>query len=646
MEQRTRKKSRLTTLREHHTEEIILNYGIEIESVFELINEYIAYNQFINFYLNYINKRFDTNPTIHSFIKILNTCISNYDRITDIDNINDDIIILEQNDIYKKLTPTKTVSIIRKKEKKSKGKKEEYDFLSGLGSFSSSSSSSSSSSNKEEIKEIDNLLTIELKKLITNKRLKETDISEETKELIKKWYEFLNIGIKIIKYMLDKSGSPYNIRDVIETLLNIPEEIINNVFIVFKNIFDLTTNGKIKLFDITEDEDINNFYKTIAKEDEIILCLTEDLSVLCDRTKVYKDIISGEIVKYNRLLNKCEFITQPFKTIEEIKTKLPIFFEEPIIKNTLLNCVKTSQHVHISFNNRNGIIKPDIYIILSIVCVCLYYQDEIFKLFLITRTDNIYCKKLIYNENLMTMIYDISQNNYGKNIMNISSIFFEKHVEFEYYYYNRYYWLNILNLYKINDDINDKPYTIEFRLKHGSTDAEELGNVCKLYENIINYAKELLTYSFLKEKRNIKDFKIAIEEIMSDNKERTFNEKILKGIYYYFKDPNSKYVKGLKKLNRILGSGEPESDEEDIIASVSGGRKSSRLRSKLDNIGTIIKYFKEKPLYRMNSFGIEYIGNGLNEEIINSLREKFKSNGNIKNEELKKYLKLNNILYN
>ena len=42
MEQRLRKKSRLTTLREHHTEEIILNYGIEIESVFELINEYIV----------------------------------------------------------------------------------------------------------------------------------------------------------------------------------------------------------------------------------------------------------------------------------------------------------------------------------------------------------------------------------------------------------------------------------------------------------------------------------------------------------------------------------------------------------------------------------------------------------------------------
>ena len=46
-----------------------------------------------------------------------------------------------------------------------------------------------------------------------------------------------------------------------------------------------------------------------------------------------------------------------------------------------------------------------------------------------------------------------------------------------------------INLYDF-DDIN-KPYTIEFRIKHGSTDAEELSNVCKLYQNIINYGIDL-----------------------------------------------------------------------------------------------------------------------------------------------------------
>lgn len=82
----------------------------------------------------------------------------------------------------------------------------------------------------------------------------------------------------------------------------------------------------------------------------------------------------------------------------------------------------TSQHVHISLNNSTVIIRPEIYLILSILCICLYFQNEIFKLFLITRSNNIYCKKLNYN------IYDdsnyiINPNEYNDCLLKIYCVF-------------------------------------------------------------------------------------------------------------------------------------------------------------------------------------------------------------------------------
>lgn len=174
---------------------------------------------------------------------------------------------------------------------------------------------------------------------------------------------YINTGIKIIKYILEKNQSEIECKDAIEILLNIPTEddIENNIYIAFTNIFDLTSN--IKLYNIIDEDDISDFYNEKPEEEEIKLCLTYDSSVICNEKKLYKDIKSGKIEKYQYLLNNCEFITQPFKNIDEIKIKLSKFFDVPIIKNTLLNCEKTSQHVHISFNNDDIIIKPDIYLI-------------------------------------------------------------------------------------------------------------------------------------------------------------------------------------------------------------------------------------------------------------------------------------------
>ena len=558
MEEPSYKRSRLSSFKEQQTDKIILNYGIEIEAVFELLNEHIVYNQFINFYLNCIKEHLSSkkiNNHIILFVKILNTCLNKPDT----QDIQRDIDLLKQNIIYNKLTPKKTQIIKKekkeKKEKKPKSKDEGIDdFWSALGTFDSDDDDESDKEivDEEEDAKINNIITTELSQLInpeSNKRLKETDtdITAETKKLIKDWYDFLSISIKIIKHTLEKYDSPYNISDVINTL-NITDSFYITPFGLFNDIFDLTS--KIKLFNI--ESDMNLFYTAIPEDDEIFLCLIPDITVFCDKNNEYTTISSGKVVKSHKLLNECEFITQPFKTIDDVIRKVNIFFDDPIIKDTLLNCDATSQHVHISFNNSLGIIKPDIYLVLSIVCVCYHFQDEIFNLFLKTRSNNNFCQKLNFNDKLPNHRYDITNNysdNYIENIIKICNVFYKIPGVYDFLdYKNRFYWLNILNLYK-KEPHDDKPYTIEFRIKHGSTDTEELGNVCKLYENIINYAIELLKDGTLKKITNIKDFKIAIETIMNIDKEYIYNEKILKGIKDYFTSSASNYYIGLIKLN-------------------------------------------------------------------------------------------------
>jgi hypothetical protein len=230
----------------------------------------------------------------------------------------------------------------------------------------------------------------------------------------------------------------------------------------------------------------------------------------------------------------------------------------------------------------------------------------------------------------MSLIYNI-RDDYDTNIYNISSIFYEKHDTSEKYYYNKFYWLNILNLFKFGPH-DDKPYTIEFRIKQGSTDTEELGNVCKLYENIINYAIELLKDGTLKKITNIKDFKIAIETIMNIDKEYIYNEKILKGIKDYFTSSASNYYIGLIKLNNYKSE-------------LSGGKKQSSIRfseKKLNIIYSYIEKLKKIPLYRKNSFGNEYIGHGLDNYTQKNLKTEF-FDKTYKVKDLDNYLKSHNI---
>jgi hypothetical protein len=580
-----------------NSQKIILNYGVEIEAVFELINENIAYNQFINYYIH--NKRASI-ETITKFINLIITCINNPPEA--IEEIQGYIDKLKSNIIFNNLGRDESTFYNVPESENDRLSKEQY---------------------------IEDRLN-ELIDLDTNKPLKKsTSRMSSVNNNIQNWSEFVNIGIIIIKYMLDKNKSGYNIQDVIN-VLNIPVEIQKNVFTAFTNIFDLTENKKIKLYNIIEN--IDEFYEQIQNDDEICLCLTEDSSVICDNMKVYTNISSGKIVKSYKLLNNCEFITKPFKSINDIN-KLSIFFDDPIIKNTLLNCEKTSQHVHISFNKNKKIIKPDIYLVLCIVCVCYHFQDEIFKLFLITRTDNIYCKKLNYNFTGDDVSdFDIKINDYNTNLKKINNLFYKKYNNANFHRNNRYYWLNIINLYNHGDD--DKPYTIEFRLKHGSIDIIELINVCKLYENIINYATELLKNNpTLEKQKNMTDFKILIEYIMNDNKDNIFNEKILNNIKDYFTDNTSSYFIGLNKLNNEL-------KKDTAPMEVLGGKKSI-IHDKKTILNRFISSLENTPIYKKNSFGNEYIGDGLDDYII----DKFKDTDTINIHNIQTYLNSNNIFY-
>jgi len=283
----------------------------------------------------------------------------------------------------------------------------------------------------------------------------------------------------------------------------------------------------------------------------------------------------------------------------------------------LFNCSNTSQHIHISFNIDDNNIQPDIYIILAIVFICHHFQNDIFKLFLITRSDNSFCKKLNFNIN----DYADFTDNYNDNLKLIMKMFFNDN--------DRYYWLNLVNLYSIDKYPNYiRPYTIEFRIKHGSSDPNELYNVSKLYENIINYA--ILLSSFIQKTNNIISFHQAISNhIILNNPDYIFHNIILKDIDYYFTDPSSDYVKGLNNLNSIL-----------TTSSIYGGK--SKIKSS-KSLSDIIHKFHNKPIFKINSFGFQFIGYGLDSFIIEKIIDNFKDNIKITSNDVKKYLQSYNI---
>jgi hypothetical protein len=616
-----------------HKELILLNYGIEIETVFELINEHNTYYYYSTFYKR--NSR-QALQTLIIFLKILKYNIKyNEDEDNDEDEYITNLIhILNNNEIYENL---RKIIII--------------DITNDIDNFDDIQDCT-----EAEIEALFHYFDANEKKLIeimdgVNDENEEEKISIFT-ELMNKWKDFLNNAIMIISYLIKTNELKIGIRNPM-TISNYGNKIINvllngtesptQVYENFINRFDLR-NSKIKLYNNNADN-INEFYGNIHNsDDEILLNLTVDTSVNCNNKKLYKTISNPEVIDYKYLLNNCEFITQVFKTTDEIEQKLSIFFNNDIINKSLLNCSKTSQHVHISFNIQDKIILPDIYIIISIVCVCHYFQDKIFDLFLITRTNNLYCNKLNYNLSSGLDLYDFINNdiNYNENLNKIMKIFYtddKTNID------NKFFWLNLVNLYKLSDNI--RPYTIEFRIKHGSNDATELKNVCILYENIINYAIKLS--DLIKSKTNIIECKFIIDDIISKNTNYIFNNKILLNIYDYFKDDRAEYVIGLNKLNKIFTL--PSEKHGGVIMNrkkygisriQSKAQEQAKSKSKAKakaNISRYIRLLETKPIYKRNSFGFNYIGNGLD----NELKTQIFNNNLLTIENVNRYLNLNNI---
>ena len=602
-----------------HTKPILLNYGIEIETVFELIDEYNTYMYFASFYEE---KTVKAIKTLIIYFKILKYNIIHYSELDDDEFIINLKRILEENSIFIELDKIIT-----------------FD-------------------ETDEFSEIENYLEDELAKLLVFININQEKAINLSKidivgfaELMNIWKEFLSNGIMIISYLIKKSELKFGLNNdtninnygnkILNVLLNgteTPLEVYEN----FSNRFNLT-HSKVKIYN-NNDDNINDFYRnTQNREDEILLNLTSDLTVNCNNKKIYKTVSNAELIDYKYLLNCCEFITQVFKTTDEIESKLSIFFSNDIIKKSLYNCSKTSQHVHISFNIEDKIILPDIYIIISIVCVCYYFQDEIFKLFLITRTNNLYCSKLNFNSSLEKDFFNIINDdaNYNENLNKIMKIFYTDDQTTN--KLNRYFWLNLMNLYKIAN--NNRPYTIEFRLKHGSIDATELKNVCILYENIINYAIKLSDK--IKKKTNIIDCKIKIDEIIRQDAINIFNQKILLNIYDYFKNASSEYVKGLNKLNTLLI--ETNQINGGVLRSNTTRNKNTRSlkvrnSSAIKSEVTIQNYIRSldtEPIYKRNSFGFNYIGNGLDTQLKKEIYNKLSELSTKK--KVNDYLKLNNI---
>jgi hypothetical protein len=476
--------------------EILLNYGIEIECVFELLDEIITLQYFIHLFQKKEDN--DTKENFNEMIqKLLDLIksISKFIKINDNKTYNDLLKFKEDNEekTYYDFFREKIEFIIQnaepiaKEEPEIKKETDEFiNFIKNLNKF---------------INEIIQLI-IEIIKNDTSKYKKLKDIflkeGENMKEIFKTRFDLIDNRIQIY-YEKDVAS-----QTVMDEMSN--DELSIQYKIMKKNI-DL----------------IKDFFDKSKETDEVKLLLTEDGSVVCHKSIIYKDIKSAKTVDYKLLLNRCEFITQVFSNPDDVKQKLDIFFKNNVIKKTILNCLLTSNHVHISFNKDDKIIKPDIRTIFIIVVICNFFQDKIFKLFLKSRTNNIYCKKIEYNDSSFAFILEdndkkiiFKDDQYDLNLIKILSVFFggeEDEITICNIKNYRYHWLNLVNLFDIRDIESTRPPTIEFRIKHGSADAEELKNVCKLYENIINEAIRL-TNIITHEKKDydIDEFKKNIED--------------------------------------------------------------------------------------------------------------------------------------
>lgn len=654
-------------LSEELTGGITLNYGIEIECVFDIIDNLSVYISFIHVFFIMNRIKFDkfespVNLTrldmfTRSFNLVLEELISfieNYD-------IEDIKILLINNPIYEELkkiynndknyyklfenyhkeilllaqrttrTTRTTTSRLTRSTARAARAAREGEIIS-MPSESSDTKGSDDSKYNEIIKFI-NDFTIFIKNVI-------------------------DAIVKYIKVNPQYYTSFKEHIDRIIELLVIGGDFFND----FDDRFKLNSDENLQIFNENNTDTMGDFYeKSRNNNDKLYLFLTQDCSVICTDKKLYKDIKSGrtetDLDKFKFLLNECEFITQVFKTPNDIERLLNIFFTNQTVEKNILNCEKTSNHVHISFNIDDTIIKPDIKHIIALLCICHYFQDEIYMLFLKTRNDNYYCAKLNYKPNdTNDTIISFTDDDYDKIIEHLFDIFYNSSDKST-IKLNRYFWLNIVNLYKLTG--KNRPATVEFRIKHGSTDAKEMKMVCMLYKNIIDFAIRLSI--IIPDNSKISDIyhliRSKIEEGETDKKKNFLKILKDKSLIYYFTNPESEYVKGLKdleslilsthgglikmgtaprdtaprepnKINHHLGRirnviNTQEISESPLVLSQSLSQLYDKLKNQYrirnDYLIKKIVSLRDTMIYKKNSFGEQFIGYGLSHDAINGL---------------------------
>lgn len=301
---------------------IVLNYGIEIECVFELLDELTVLRCFIEFY----SKDIDENMK-NKFDEMINNLLIIISLIKK--------EALQDNEIYKDL-----ISLIETQRP--------YEFFNEKYNFIVDNANDIREEVEDIQPEINNFLIF-----------------------INNLYNFIN---KIIEILLNSEEIPKD-HESYKKILEIFQIEIDNIKEVFKTRFNLNDNIEIyyeenmasvdaidemtieqldeqSMLIKTNGKTIKDFMeKSKNPGEKINLLLTEDRSVECDNSILYKNIISGSsgiLRKYKYLLNKCEFITQVFKTTDDVRDKLELFFTNEVINKTILNCLSTSNHVRIS----------------------------------------------------------------------------------------------------------------------------------------------------------------------------------------------------------------------------------------------------------------------------------------------------------
>jgi hypothetical protein len=240
-----------------------------------------------------------------------------------------------------------------------------------------------------------------------------------------------------------------------------------------------------------------------------------------------------------------------------------------------------------------------------------------------------HCKKLVFNKHEKHILFKkvYTSDEYDECLKVLFDTFYEGSDDSK-IRDNINYWLSIVNLYKLTSD--GRVPTVQFRIQHSSADSIELSNASILYSNLINYAIELSTV--IRDEYNVvQNYNMMVNDILAldfngNTRDRIYYDIILTRAlyeYYYGKQNNVSYYGALTKLSL------QHTQYNKKIIRVRNNLKDSDVRALNDPIdrtntgnaflNELILSLDNIMLYKLNSFGKEFIGYGLSNDIIRAL---------------------------